>query len=205
MEYTSSVLENAVSEMAKLPGVGRRTALRFALHILKQDELYATSLAQSILKLRTEIRYCRECNNLSDTDYCTICSDSMRNHSVICVVENIRDVMAIEATGQYKGVYHVLGGVISPINGVGVNDIKISDLVKRVKENNVDEIILALPTTMEGDTTSFYINRLLEDTHVKVSAIARGVAIGDNIEYADEQTLGRSIVNRQPFQDIYKR
>lgn len=205
MEYTSSVLENAVSEMAKLPGVGRRTALRFALHILKQDELYATSLAQSILKLRTEIRYCIECNNLSDTDYCTICSDSMRNHSVICVVENIRDVMAIEATGQYRGVYHVLGGVISPINGVGVNDIKISDLVKRVKENDVEEIILALPTTMEGDTTSFYINRLLEDTRVKISAIARGVAIGDNIEYADEQTLGRSIVNRQPFQDIYKR
>lgn len=205
MEYTSSVLENAVSEMAKLPGVGRRTALRFALHILKQDELYATSLAQSILKLRTEIRYCIECNNLSDTDYCTVCSDSMRNHSVICVVENIRDVMAIEATGQYRGVYHVLGGVISPINGVGVNDIKISDLVKRVKENDVEEIILALPTTMEGDTTSFYINRLLEDTRVKISAIARGVAIGDNIEYADEQTLGRSIVNRQPFQDIYKR
>ncbi len=204
MEYTSLILENAVNELAKLPGVGQRTALRFALHLLKQNEDNTLQLAKSLVDLVNEIKHCKRCNNLSDNDLCSICANPQRQNDTICVVENIREVMAIESTNQYKGLYHVLGGVISPIEGIGVGDIAIEHLIKRVEQENVKEIILALPTTMEGDTTSFYINKLLEPYNIKISAIARGVAIGDKIEYADEQTLARSILNRRDFSDIYK-
>lgn len=204
MEYTSLILENAVNELAKLPGVGQRTALRFALHLLKQSEDNTLQLAKSLVDLVNEIKHCKRCNNLSDSEICSICANSERQSDTICVVENIREVMAIESTNQYKGLYHVLGGVISPIEGIGVGDIAIEHLIKRVEQESIKEIILALPTTMEGDTTSFYINKLLEPYNVKISAIARGVAIGDKIEYADEQTLARSILNRRDFSDIYK-
>jgi recombination protein RecR len=204
MEYTSLLLENAVNELAKLPGVGQRTALRFALHLLKQNEDNTLRLSKSLVDLVTEIKHCKRCNNLSDSEMCSICANSERQSDIICVVENIREVMAIESTNQYKGLYHVLGGVISPIEGIGVGDIAIEQLIKRVEQENIKEIILALPTTMEGDTTSFYINKLLEPFNIKISAIARGVAIGDKIEYADEQTLARSILNRRDFSDIYK-
>ena len=204
MEYTSLLLENAVNELAKLPGVGQRTALRFALHLLKQNEDNTLRLSKSLVDLVTEIKHCKRCNNLSDSEICSICANSERQSDIICVVESIREVMAIESTNQYKGLYHVLGGVISPIEGIGVGDIAIEQLIKRVEQENIKEIILALPTTMEGDTTSFYINKLLEPFNIKISAIARGVAIGDKIEYADEQTLARSILNRRDFSDIYK-
>lgn len=204
MEYTSLILENAVNELAKLPGVGQRTALRFALHLLKQNEDNTLQLAKSLISLVSEIKHCKQCNNLSDSEICSICANPQRQNDTICVVENIREVMAIESTNQYKGLYHVLGGVISPIEGIGVGDIAIEQLIKRVEKENIKEIILALPTTMEGDTTSFYINKLLEPYNIKISAIARGVAIGDKIEYADEQTLARSILNRRDFSDIYK-
>ena len=204
MEYTSLILENAVNELAKLPGVGQRTALRFALHLLKQNEDNTLQLAKSLISLVSEIKHCKQCNNLSDSEICSICANPQRQNDTICVVENIREVMAIESTNQYKGLYHVLGGVISPIEGIGVGDIAIEQLIKRVEKENIKEIILALPTTMEGDTTSFYINKLLEPYNVRISAIARGVAIGDKIEYADEQTLARSILNRRDFSDIYK-
>lgn len=204
MEYTSLILENAVNELAKLPGVGQRTALRFALHLLKQNEDNTIQLAKSLISLVSEIKHCKRCNNLSDSEICSICANPQRQNDTICVVENIREVMAIESTNQYKGLYHVLGGVISPIEGIGVGDIAIEQLIKRVEQENIKEIILALPTTMEGDTTSFYINKLLEPFNIKISAIARGVAIGDKIEYADEQTLARSILNRRDFSDIYK-
>ena len=194
MEYTSLILENAVNELAKLPGVGQRTALRFALHLLKQNEDNTIQLAKSLISLVSEIKHCKRC----------ICANPQRQNDTICVVENIREVMAIESTNQYKGLYHVLGGVISPIEGIGVGDIAIEHLIKRVEQEDIKEIILALPTTMEGDTTSFYINKLLENHNIKISAIARGVAIGDKIEYADEQTLARSILNRRDFSDIYK-
>lgn len=204
MEYTSLILENAVNELAKLPGVGQRTALRFALHLLKQNEDNTIQLAKSLISLVSEIKHCKRCNNLSDSEICSICANPQRQNDTICVVENIREVMAIESTNQYKGLYHVLGGVISPIEGIGVGDIAIEHLIKRVEQEDIKEIILALPTTMEGDTTSFYINKLLENHNIKISAIARGVAIGDKIEYADEQTLARSILNRRDFLDIYK-
>ncbi|MEE1112907.1 MAG: recombination mediator RecR [Bacteroidales bacterium] len=204
MEYTSLILENAVNELAKLPGVGQRTALRFALHLLKQNEDNTIQLAKSLISLVSEIKHCKRCNNLSDSEICSICANPQRQNDTICVVENIREVMAIESTNQYKGLYHVLGGVISPIEGIGVGDIAIEHLIKRVEQEDIKEIILALPTTMEGDTTSFYINKLLENHNIKISAIARGVAIGDKIEYADEQTLARSILNRRNFSDIYK-
>lgn len=204
MEYTSLILENAVNELAKLPGVGQRTALRFALHLLKQNEDNTIQLAKSLISLVSEIKHCKRCNNLSDSEICSICANPQRQNDTICVVENIREVMAIESTNQYKGLYHVLGGVISPIEGIGVGDIAIEQLIKRVEQEEIKEIILALPTTMEGDTTSFYINKLLENHNIKISAIARGVAIGDKIEYADEQTLARSILNRRDFSDIYK-
>lgn len=204
MEYTSLILENAVNELAKLPGVGQRTALRFALHLLKQNEDNTIQLAKSLISLVSEIKHCKRCNNLSDSEICSICANPQRQNDTICVVENIREVMAIESTNQYKGLYHVLGGVISPIEGIGVGDIAIEQLIKRVEQEDIKEIILALPTTMEGDTTSFYINKLLENHNIKISAIARGVAIGDKIEYADEQTLARSILNRRDFSDIYK-
>ena len=199
MEYPSTLVENAVNELSKLPGVGKRSALRFALYLLKQPNQSTEKLCNSLNKMRTEIKYCKICYSLSDNDVCSICSQEKRNHSQICVVENIRDILAIENTNQYQGVYHVLGGIISPIEGIGINDITINQLIERVRKNDIEEIILALPTTMEGDTTGFYINKLLQEFNIIVTAIARGIAIGDNIEFADEITLGRSIINRIPF------
>ena len=198
-------MENVINEFSKLPGVGNRTALRFALYLLDEDERTSEQLAESIRKMRSEIKLCKHCFSVSDTEECEVCRDTHRNHSLVCVVENIRDVMAIENTNSYNGVYHVLGGVISPVDGIGAGDIKIKELVERIAKEDIEEIILALPTTMEGDTTCFYINKMVKDMDVKVSAIARGVSIGDNIEYTDEVTLSRSILNRLPFDKIYGR
>jgi len=202
--YPSSLLESAVNEFAKLPGIGRKTALRFVLHLLRQDDSHVESFTNAILTLKKEIKYCSSCHNISDSEICNICSDLSRDPSVVCVVENIKDVMAIENTSQYKGQYHVLGGIISPIDGIGPSDVEISSLIDRVKTKNVKEVILALSATMEGDTTNFYIYRKLEPLHTKVSIIARGVSIGNEIEYTDEVTLGRSILNRTPFNESYK-
>ena len=202
--YPSSLLESAVNEFAKLPGIGRKTALRFVLHLLRQDDSHVESFTNAILTLKKEIKYCSSCHNISDSEICNICSDLSRDPSVVCVVENIKDVMAIENTSQYKGQYHVLGGVISPIDGIGPSDVEISSLIDRVKTKNVKEVVLALSATMEGDTTNFYIYRKLEPLHTKVSIIARGVSIGNEIEYTDEVTLGRSILNRTPFDESYK-
>jgi recombination protein RecR len=204
MNYPSILLETAVNELSKLPGVGKRTALRFALYLLKQDKIVAEQLSKSIIKMRNEIKFCEVCNSISDYNRCFICDNPSRNHSLICVVENVRDIMSIENTHQYNGVYHVLGGIISPIEGIGASDIAIEHLVNRVKEGGIEELIMALPTTIEGDTTSFYINKMLGNYNIKVSTIARGIAIGDNIEFADELTLGRSIINRLPFSEVYK-
>ena len=202
--YPSTLLENAVNEFAKLPGIGKKSALRLVLHLLKQEESKVEDFAEAIVKLKREIKYCKVCYNISDTDVCDICSDSSRNRSIVCVVENIKEVMAIEKTGQYKGLYHVLGGIISPIDGIGPSDLEIASLEERVKHGEVDELVFALSATMEGDTTNFYIFRKLQPFKVKVSIIARGVSIGDEIEYADEVTLGRSILNRTSFDESYK-
>lgn len=202
MELPSNTLAKAVETLSSLPGVGKRSALRFALHLLNQPPEEVQELADSISKLTTDIKYCRICHSISDEDLCPICSSPKRNQSIVCVVENIQDVMAIENTQQYQGIYHVLGGVISPIDGIGIRDLNIATLIDRVREGNpskVEEVILALPTTMEGDTTNFYLNKQLQPLGVKVTTIARGVAIGDNLEYADEITLGRSILHRIPF------
>ena len=202
--YPSTLLENAVNEFAKLPGIGKKSALRLVLHLLKQEESKVEDFAEAIVKLKREIKYCKVCYNISDTHVCEICSDSSRNRSIVCVVENIKEVMAIEKTGQYKGLYHVLGGIISPIDGIGPSDLEIASLEERVKHGEVDELVFALSATMEGDTTNFYIFRKLQPFKVKVSIIARGVSIGDEIEYADEVTLGRSILNRTSFDESYK-
>ena len=196
--YASALLDKAVGEMAKLPGIGRKTALRLVLHLLRQDETLTDTLAQSLIEARHEIKRCRCCHNISDDELCPICSNPQRDKSMICVVENVQDVMAVEATQQFKGLYHVLGGVISPMDGIGPNDLEIDSLVERVGEGGVTEVILALASTMEGDTTNFYITRRLAPTGVKVSMIARGISVGDELEYTDELTLGRSIVNRTP-------
>lgn len=196
--YPSALLDKAVGEMAKLPGIGRKTALRLVLHLLRQDETQTDTLAQSLIEARHEIKRCRCCHNISDDELCPICSNPQRDKSMICVVENVQDVMAVEATQQFKGLYHVLGGVISPMDGIGPNDLEIDSLVERVGEGDVSEVILALASTMEGDTTNFYITRRLAPTGVKVSMIARGISVGDELEYTDELTLGRSIVNRTP-------
>lgn len=195
-QFSSKILERAVSEIAKLPGVGRRTALRLALHLLKQSDSSVRALSESIVRLKEDIKHCEVCHNLSDTDRCEICSNPLRDHSTICVVENVRGVMSIENTGQYRGLYHVLGGVISPMDGVGPADLQLQSLVDRVKAGGVVEVILALNPTMEGDTTNFYIARRLADTEVKLSVLARGVSVGDELEYTDELTLGRSLLNR---------
>ncbi len=200
----SALLENAVNEFAKLPGVGRKTALRLVLHLLRQDISTVESFADAIVKLKQEVKYCKCCHNISDSDICSLCSDTSRDASVVCVVENIRDVMAIENTVQFKGQYHVLGGIISPMDGIGPSDVEIASLIERVKSKEVKEVILALSATMEGDTTNFYIYRKLEPFNIKVSIIARGVSIGNEIEYTDEVTLGRSILNRTPFSESYK-
>ena len=196
--YPSALLDKAVGEMAKLPGIGRKTALRLVLHLLRQDETLTDTLAQSLIEARHEIKRCRCCHNISDDELCPICSNPQRDKSMICVVENVQDVMAVEATQQFNGLYHVLGGVISPMDGIGPNDLEIDSLVERVGEGDVSEVILALASTMEGDTTNFYITRRLAPTGVKVSMIARGISVGDELEYTDELTLGRSIVNRTP-------
>lgn len=199
--YPSILLSNAVDQMASLPGVGRKTALRHVLHLLKQSDRDVEAFAGAILHLKQEVKYCRICHTISDQEVCSICQSHSRDRQIVCVVENVQDVMSIENTGQYNGLYHVLGGIISPMDGVGPSDIEIDSLVKRVVEEDVREVILALPTTMEGDTTNFYIYRRLQNINmaVKISQIARGVAIGNELEYTDEITLGRSIVNRVDF------
>lgn len=198
-QYPSTLLEKAVAEFAKLPGIGRKTALRLVLHMLRMSEEDVDRFANAITTLRKEVRYCKICHNISDTDVCPICSDPHRERNTICVVENIRDVMAVENTMQYRGLYHVLGGIISPIDGIGPADIEIESLVERVAEGGIEEVIFALGSTMEGDTTNFYISRKLAPYPVKLSVIARGIAVGDELEYADEVTLGRSIRDRVPF------
>ena len=199
-QYPSLLLEKAVTEFSKLPGIGRKTALRLVLHLLRQDTDDVVGFANSISTLKKEVKYCKVCHNISDTDVCAICSDPRRDSQTVCVVENIQDVMAIENTLQYKGLYHVLGGVISPMDGIGPSDIEIDSLVSRVTDGNVKEVILALSSTMEGDTTNFYIFRKLAKADVKLSIIARGISVGDELEYTDEVTLGRSIMNRTPFE-----
>lgn len=198
-QYPSVLLEKAVSEFAKLPGIGRKTAMRLVLHLLRQETASVESLGQALVTLKHEVKYCRVCHNISDTELCQICSSPSRDASQVCVVENIRDVMAVENTQQYRGLYHVLGGVISPMDGVGPGDLQIDSLVKRVEAGGIDEVILALSSTMEGDTTNFYIYRKLAHTEVKLTVIARGIPVGDELEYADEVTLGRSIMARVPF------
>ena len=198
-KYPSRLLEQAVEEFNKLPGIGRKTALRLVLHLLKQDTETVEHFAHAIAESRRDIRYCRCCHNICDTDLCNICSDPRRDASTICVVENIQDVMAIENTQQYHGRYHVLGGIISPMDGVGPGDMQIQSLIDRVKEGGISEVIMALSSTMEGDTTSFFIHRKLEPFGVKTSVIARGISVGNELEYTDEVTLGRSILNRTTF------
>lgn len=203
-KYPSVLLEDAVNEFAKLPGVGRKTALRFVLHLLRQDSTVAENFGNAVLRLRKDIKYCSVCHNISDTEVCSLCADTERDASTICVVENVKEVMVVENTRQFRGLYHVLGGIISPMDGIGPNDLQIESLVERVKSGEVKEVILALSTTMEGDTTNFYIFRKLAPYDVKISIIARGISIGDEIEYTDEITLGRSIVNRTLFTDAFK-
>lgn len=197
--FPSELLDKAVREFAKLPGIGNKTALRLVLHLLKQDVENVTAFGQTIIDLRNNIRYCKVCSNISETETCSICGNPSRDHSVICVVETIKDVMSIENTLQYKGLYHVLGGIISPMDGIGPSDLTIEQLIKRVDETNVNEVIFALSTTMEGDTTNFYLYKKLKQYPVKITILARGVAIGDELEYTDEVTLGRSLVNRTEY------
>ena len=198
-QYPSSLLERAVTELAKLPGVGRKTALRLALNLLRRSEDEVDSFAEAISRMRHEVCYCRVCHNISDTEICPICSNPNRDASTICVVENVQDVMAIENTMQFHGLYHVLGGIISPMDGIGPGNLEIDSLVERVAEGDIKEVILALSSTMEGDTTNFFISRKLEPFDIRLSIIARGISVGNEIEYTDEVTLGRSIVNRTPF------
>jgi recombination protein RecR len=200
-KYPSFLLENAVNEFAKLPGIGRKTALRLVLHLLKRTQEDVDIFGKAIITLRKDINYCSVCHNICDDETCNICSDLSRDSSLVCVVENIKEVMAIENTAQFRGLYHVLGGIISPMDGVGPGDLQIESLVDRVKKGGIKEVILALSTTMEGDTTNFYIYRKLSNNDVKISIIARGISVGDEIEYADEITLGRSILNRTNFRD----
>ena len=200
MQYPSQLLERAVQEFATLPGIVRKTALRLVLHLLRQPAERAEQLAEAVATMRREVKYCRTCHNISDAEQCPICADSRRDATTICVVENIQDVMAIENTQQYRGLYHVLGGLISPMDGIGPSDLQIDSLVERVGQGTVSEVILALSSTMEGDTTNFYIVRRLAPTGVPVSIIARGIAVGNELEYTDEVTLARSILNRTPFE-----
>ena len=203
-KYPSALLENAVNEFAKLPGIGRKTALRLVLHLLRQETSVAQKFGNSIIRLREEVKYCKVCHNISDSDVCSLCANPERDRSVICVVENVKEVMVVENTHQFNGLYHVLGGIISPMDGIGPGDLEIDSLVERVKSGEVKEVILALSTTMEGDTTNFYLFRKLAPYQVKITIIARGMSIGDEIEYTDEITLGRSIVNRTLFTDTFK-
>lgn len=204
MDFSSKLLENAVNEVARLPGIGKRTALRLVLHLLKQPIENTNFLTESLKALRTEVKTCRKCHNISDTILCEICNNPKRDASVVCVVEDIRDVMAIENTSQFRGLYHVLGGKISPIEGIGPQNLEIDSLIEKVKNNEIKELIFALSSTMEGDTTNFYIFKQIEKFGVATSTIARGISVGDELEYADEVTLGRSIVNRIPFEQSMK-
>ena len=198
-QYSSALLEKAVGEFAKLPGIGRKTALRLVLFMLRQGDNDVDQFVNAVSKMKREVKYCRVCHNISDTDVCPICSDYSRDAATICVVENVQDVLAVENTQQFHGLYHVLGGIISPMDGIGPADLEIDSLVNRVAAGGVKEVILALSSTMEGDTTNFYISRKLADYPVKLSVIARGISVGDELEYTDEVTLGRSILNRTPF------
>jgi recombination protein RecR len=204
MDFSSKLLEQAVAEMSQLPGIGKRTALRLVLHLLKQPATQTQQLAEALVDLKTNIKLCKNCHNISDTEVCEICANPNRIRELVCVVEDIRDVMAIENTGQYRGLYHVLGGKISPMDGIGPSQLTIKSLVDKVKEGEVKEIIFALSSTLEGDTTNFYIFRQLEGLNIKTSTIARGISVGDELEYADEVTLGRSITNRIPFESSLK-
>ena len=197
--FPSRLLENAVNEFASLPGIGRKTAFRMVMNLLRRDSDEVKRFGQSIIKLHEEIHYCKVCNNISDTEICSICSEEKRERSIICVVENIQDVMALENTRQYTGLYHVLGGIISPIDGVGPSDLKIDSLEARVRESGIKEVILALSTTMEGDTTNFYLYKRLGKYGAAITTLARGVAVGDELEYTDELTLGRAMNNRNPY------
>ncbi|WP_126244687.1 recombination mediator RecR [Chitinophaga rhizosphaerae] len=199
MIFSSALIENAVSEFARLPGVGKKTALRLVLHLLKQDTAQVEGFAEAIAKMRRQIKFCKTCHNVSDEDTCTICANASRNHKVVCVVESIRDVIAIENTQQFNGVYHVLGGIISPIDGIGPDQLQIHSLVERVQRDGVEEVIMALSPTIEGDTTIYYLSKKLKDYPVKVTTIARGIAFGGELEYADEMTLARSLTNRLPL------
>ena len=201
-QLPSQLLEKAVNEFAGLPGIGRKTALRLVLHLLRNTPEQVDSFAEALSRAKHEIKHCKTCHNISDTEICPICSNPKRDTTTICVVENIQDVMAIENTQQYAGLYHVLGGIISPMNGIGPNDIEIDSLIKRVACDGIIEVILALASTMEGDTTNFYISRKLKDSNVRLSVIARGISVGDELEYTDEVTLGRSIINRTPLETI---
>jgi recombination protein RecR len=200
--YSSVLLKNVVGEFTRLPGIGQKTALRLALHLLKQAPEIANALGESIMKLRGDIKYCTICNNISDTEICGICSNSRRDHSTLCIVEDIRDMLAIENTGQFKGVYHILGGIISPVEGIGPSDLSIAPIVEKVGTGEFKEVIMALPATVEGDTTNFYLFKMLKQFDVNISIIARGIPVGDELDYTDEITLGRSILMRQPYQGI---
>lgn len=199
MNYPSVLIEEAVNELSKFPGVGKKSAMRMVLHLLKQQELDVVKLGEAVIKLRTQIKYCKRCGNVSDAEVCNICNNPKRNQHTICLVEDLRDVIAIENTSQYNGTYHILGGLISPVNGVGPDDLNINTLVERIKTEETTEIIMALSATMEGDTTVFYISKKLKDLSVNISTISRGIAIGGELEYADEITLGRSIALRVPY------
>ena len=204
MEFSSKFIENAVNEISNLPGIGKKSALRLVLFLLRQPESQSKNLANAISEMRLNVNFCKNCNNISDLDVCEICSNPRRDQSVICVVEDIRDVMAIEKTSSFNGLYHVLGGKISPIDGIGPDDLNIESLVEKVKNNPIKEVIFALSTTMEGDTTNFYIYRQISDYNIATSTIARGISVGDDLEYADEITLGRSITDRIPFEKSLK-
>jgi len=204
MEFSSKLLEKAVNEMAQLPGIGKRTALRLVLHLLKQPKEQTEFLSEAMINMRNGIQFCESCHNISDISVCEICTNKNRDHQLICVVEDIRDVMAIENTGQFRGIYHVLGGKISPIDGVGPSQLKITSLVEKIKSGTIRELIFALSSTMEGDTTNFYIFKQIKDCNIITSTIARGISVGDELEYADEVTLGRSILQRVPFENAFK-
>ncbi|HCC70662.1 MAG TPA: recombination protein RecR [Bacteroidales bacterium] len=198
-DYPSKLLENAVNEFASLPGIGKKTAFRLVMHLLRQSESDVERFGENIVKLKKEVKYCKNCFNISDNDICDICSDKSRDRTIVCIVENISDVIAIENTRQYRGLYHVLGGIISPMDGIGPSDLNIDQLEEKVKKGGIEEVIFALSATMEGDTTNYYIYKRLLQYNIRITSLSRGVAIGDELEYTDEITLGRSIINRTPF------
>lgn len=204
MEFSSKLLEKAVNEMSQLPGIGKRTALRLVLHLLRQPNDQTMQLASALQNMRNEIKFCKSCHNISDTQLCEICTNPHRTSDIICVVEDVRDVMAIENTSSFRGLYHVLGGKISPMDGIGPNDLNITSLVDKVKQGEIKELIFALSSTMEGDTTNFYIFKQIQDCDIVTSTIARGISVGNELEYTDEVTLGRSIMNRIPFESSLK-